>query len=68
MKQHILLEKANHYDYKRSNIIPNNASYDSTRGFWTMNNSDVLYMKSPYALNRDSKKCDIETGEDQKGE
>lgn len=68
MKQHILLEKAERYDYQNRNIKPSNATYDSEKGFWVINESNDLYMKSDFALNIDSKKCDIETGEDQKGE
>lgn len=68
MKDHILLEKAKKYDTSNQNLIPNCCSYKSKEGFWVDNSSNIAMMKSDIPQKPTTKKCDIETGEDQKGE
>lgn len=65
MKQHILLATAVRTPHQSMPKIPVGAHYDSARGYW-------LYRGLPWAESQDlmpfTKKNDIETGEDQKGE
>lgn len=65
---HILLSKAKKYHENKNGLQPEGFRYDDKIGYW-MSNADG----SPYVLNQNfcspaSKKHDIETGEDQKGE
>lgn len=66
--KHILLEKA--YVYKNVNrqLIPEECYYDRKCGLWRVNQTGEVMMIGAYARKPASKKCDIETGEDQKGE
>lgn len=69
MNEHILLSKA--YIYPIEAIKPELAgcTFDQKKGYWIVNATG-----QPYVLDKSmssppkSKKCDIETGEDQKGE
>lgn len=65
MSEHILLRTAVRTPYKPHPDIPEGASYDAARGFW-------VYRGFPWVESRSempfTKKADIETGEDQKGE
>ncbi len=68
MKKHFLLEKAFVYENVPQKLTPDGCTYDRTCGLWRNNNSGEVMMISDYAHRPVSKKCDIETGEDQKGE
>lgn len=68
MKDHILLEKAQKYDIPEQNLPPHGCSYRAKDGYWVENSSNIAMMKSDNPQKLTSKKCDIETGEDQKGE
>ncbi len=68
MKEHIILQKAKKYDISNQNLIPNGCSYKAKNGYWVENSSNVAMMKSDNPQKPVTKKCDIETGEDQKGE
>lgn len=68
MKEHIILEKAKRYNTSNQNIVPSGCTYKSQEGFWVENISNKAMMKSDKSQKPTSKKCDIETGEDQKGE
>lgn len=68
MKDHILLDKAKKYDIPSSILIPNGCSYKAKEGFWVDDSSNIAMMKTDKPQKPTSKKCDIETGEDQKGE
>ena len=68
MKDHILLEKAKKYDIPEQNLTPNGCSYSAKEGFWVDDSSNKAMMKTEKPQKPTSKKCDIETGEDQKGE
>ena len=68
MKDHILLEKAKKYDIPEQNLTPNGCSYNAKVGFWVDNSSNMAMMKTDKPQKPASKKWDIETGEDQKGE
>ncbi len=69
MKDHILLEKAQKYDVPdEKSLTPKGCSYKAQEGFWVDNSSNTAMMKTDKPQKPTSKKCDIETGEDQKGE
>lgn len=67
MKNHILLEKA--FCYKDPKVVPKpqNCTYDNKKGYW-LNNNNMAMVFSDSFIWQNSKKEDIETGEDQKGE
>ena len=68
MKDHILLEKAKKYSIPDQNLTPKGCSYRAKEGFWLDDSSNMAMMKTNDPQKPTSKKCDIETGEDQKGE
>ena len=68
MKGHILLEKAYVYDDEPMNIKPEGCSYDRSRGLWIIDSTGEIMMTGKCSQKMQSKKCDVETGEDQKGE
>ena len=60
MKQHILLEQAHRYPSQTAVNSLKGCSFQQEKGYWVMESDDP---KPPT-----TKKCDRETGEDQKGE
>ncbi|MFZ7122071.1 MAG: hypothetical protein ACOWWH_14115 [Eubacteriaceae bacterium] len=71
-KQHILIEKAfiynspNFYQIKK---VPRQYKYDKISGYWIkFNNRDAPAITDSTFSKPITKKHDIETGEDQKGE
>ena len=68
MKEHILIEKSNKYNIPEQNPIPSGCTYSAKEGFWVENTSNIAMMKTDKPQKPTSKKCDVETGEDQKGE
>lgn len=64
---HPLLEYATARPYREKPELPNNAEYDLARGIWLCNGFPLVEMED-FRSGRVSKKCDQETGEDQKGE
>ncbi len=68
MKDHILIEKAFRYPTSLAEPVPSNSTYQHKQGYWTINSTGTPLMQSEDARPSQSKKCDIETGEDQKGE
>ncbi len=68
MKQHLLLEKAFIYPINEEVTELNNYVYNSVKGYWVhLETSEALILDSNLQKPK-SKKCDRETGEDQKGE
>lgn len=65
---HILLERAFIYPSPKVAFYPDGCIYDEKKGFWMIAGSDVPYILSDNAVQQMTKKCDVETGEDQKGE
>ncbi len=71
-QSHILIKKAFVYSAKRSPLDPKGCKYDFNKGGWMReeNNKEIFLVKSK-DLNKPmagTKKADLETGEDQKGE
>lgn len=67
MSQHILIEHAKRKPYSSSPEMPKGATFDTAKGYWLSENEPLVSPGSKYGA-LISKKCDQETGEDQKGE
>lgn len=65
---HVLIEKAYVYEDIKRESSPQECFYDRSCGFWRVSSTGEIMMISDYSRKPQSKKCDIETGEDQKGE
>lgn len=68
MKEHILLEKAFRYTEPSLKESPEGYTYQPHRGYWAENTTGEALMLSDDPRPLQTKKCDRETGEDQKGE
>ena len=62
---HIMIEKARRTRSRAAPSMPEGALYDSESGVWRLNGR--LVARDP-AFGISTKKADIETGEDEKGE
>ena len=67
MVMHILLEHAKRKAFTDSPEMPENSSFDTLKGYWVLDGKPLVSPGSKYGA-LVSKKCDQETGEDQKGE
>ena len=68
MAQHVLLKHATRRPYRDTPKLPEGATYDPMLGFWMLN-GEPLVRSTQFGGGRSvTKKCDHETGEDQKGE
>ncbi len=66
--KHILFQKALIYK-KRNDVTPSSEfDYDHILGAWVNNSDDSLLISSPDFRAKTTKKQDVETGEDQKGQ
>ena len=66
--KHILLERAHQYEWKAVELDPPGCTYDTVVGAWVLNGTCDLVVTSPDRIRPpQTKKCDVETGEDQKG-
>lgn len=65
--RHILLERAFIYPASLTIKDPDNCKYDEVSGYWKDNEGNAAIMNESFRAG-ETKKCDIETGEDQKGE
>ena len=68
MARHILLEKAYEYAVPNSIDEPTGCTFNHDKGYWTSNITGTPMMEGKHAKKLVTKKCDRETGEDQKGE
>lgn len=68
MKEHILLDKTYVYEDIPKDLKPQGCSYDRVSGLWRVDSTGEVMMVGNYAQRPETKKCDVETGEDQKGE
>jgi hypothetical protein len=66
--KHPLLERAQNYPYRNINLSPADCFYDRTAGVWRLIATGELWVETPNRIGPRTKKNDIETGEDQKGE
>lgn len=67
MSQHILIKHAKRKPYSTSPEMPKEAVFDTAKGYWMSMNGPLVSRGSKYGA-LVTKKCDQETGEDQKGE
>lgn len=68
MKTHLLLEKAYIYPIEEEKINLEEYSFNNTKGYWINKKSSQPLILDSSVQKPSSKKCDRETGEDQKGE
>jgi len=68
MNSHILIKHAKRKPYSNAPEMPKDATFDSQKGYWVSGNIDPLVSPGSKYGALVSKKCDQETGEDQKGE
>lgn len=66
--KHILLQKALKYKKRKEVEAPNGFSFDSFIGAWTKNSDKTFLIQAKEFKALASKKEDVETGEDQKGQ
>jgi hypothetical protein len=65
--QHILLTNATRRPYRETVDMPEGSVYDDASGLWRLENEKILVRDIAFAPQQ-TKKCDQETGEDQKGQ
>ncbi len=66
--RHVLLRKAMTCDTRSVDLSPVGCVYDDRIGAWRISSSGELYVRSDNKKPPMTKKQDVETGEDQKGE
>ena len=67
MSAHPLIACASRAPYKDIPSMPNGVTYDRNLGYWIYEGKPLV-KNEQFADQHASKKCDQETGEDQKGE
>lgn len=68
MEKHILIEKSTRKPYRESLDLPPKAIYNHKEGFWLIDGIPLTKSQIYTDDKPGSKKCDMETGEDQKGQ
>ena len=66
--KHILMKLATRRPYTSIPEIGNRVEYDSKKGYWMANQTPLVLSEEFLNGGQNTKKCDQETGEDQKGE
>jgi len=67
MVEHILVKFAKRFKFSDTPDLPDAAKYDKLKSVWTLGNRPLV-LSNEYAGKPVTKKCDLETGEDLKGE
>ena len=67
-RKHLLLDQAKSYPVSNWDLSPPGCQYNLILGAWTLKESHQLLVETPERPRLRTKKFDIETGEDQKGE
>lgn len=65
---HILLQNIVTYKRRKKIVAPLNYSYDQENGHWISTTKKLLLVHDPNFPSIASKKRDVETGEDEKGQ
>lgn len=65
---HILLTNAFVYKKKSQSPVPAGFHFDKQLGAWVSDADNFPMVLDPFHKGTSTKKCDIETGEDQKGQ
>ena len=66
--KHILLNHAVTYDRFSGSLAPEGCRYDPDIGAWVVSETGELFVETLHRSKPQTKKQDIETGEDQKAE
>jgi hypothetical protein len=66
--EHPLLQRAHKYPRREVDLSPAGCLYDDAVGAWRVIETGELWVETPGRRGPHTKKNDIETGEDQKGE
>jgi len=66
--KNLIIEKSFKYNNKISEKISENTYYAQDLGFWVFSDDHSPLVFSSSSYKPQSKKCDVETGEDKKGE
>ncbi len=66
--EHPLLRRAHKYQHRDVDLAPAGCLYDEEVGAWLFIETGELWVETPTRDGPRTKKQDIETGEDQKGE
>ena len=66
--EHLLLATAKSYHVSSEDLAPPNCEYSLIEGAWILRNTGSLFVETPGCPMPATKKADLETGEDQKGE
>jgi hypothetical protein len=67
MAEHILITLSTKKPFNEHPELIKGMLYNSSKGYWMIGNKRLVSYDSEYGV-QVTKKCDIETGEDQKGE
>ena len=65
---HVLMAHATRRPYKSVPTLTRDTSYDPSRGYWVKDDRPLVVTDEFVEGRANTKKCDQETGEDQKGE
>jgi hypothetical protein len=69
MKENFVIHQAFKYEVGSSKIeIPNNYTYNASSGYWVNEETKTPMVLDPEGIKPRTKKEDVETGEDRKGE
>ncbi len=68
MRNHIILEESFKYDLPKKENIPNNYQYSEEDGFWRNITNSIPLIEDSDGPKPQTKKQDVETGEDRKGD
>ena len=66
--QHILMKQATRRPYSSVPDIDDSMRYDAQKGYWIAGQTPLVVTEEFLNGGHSTKKCDQETGEDQKGE
>ena len=66
--RHFLLRTASSARRRNTSAVPRDCIYDPVLGAWILEGTTTLLVETPQRVLPATKKNDIETGEDQKGE
>ena len=67
MAEHVLIQHATRKSFSSTPDMPVGSTFDHKKGYWIKDGEKLVTLGSKYGA-MVTKKCDQETGEDQKGE
>jgi len=63
---HVLIKYAKRKPFTDIPTMPERTVYDNEKGYWILD--EIPFIDTPNFQKQQTKKCDLETGEDQKGD